>query len=144
MREDGWKKKLLATHGGNYRILLCQECSHDGQAASEGGPCGLLGGLYGQFNELRHQMSLVSEGLKREFAPLFDGGSQMFWLSFGVRIAEGGRPRQRSETQKYKSVVFITHPCVKILTEGMTYTKGELGKVPNFGDMPLGGICRSK
>lgn len=54
------KKTLLATHGGNYGILLRQECSHDGRA-SDGGPCGLLTGLYGQFNEHRHQMSLVSE-----------------------------------------------------------------------------------
>lgn len=61
MRDEGWKKKtLLATHGGNYGILLRQECSHDGRA-SDGGPCGLLTGLYGQFNEHRHQMSLVSE-----------------------------------------------------------------------------------
>lgn len=92
------KKTLLATHGGNYGILLRQECSHDGRA-SDGGPCGLLTGLYGQFNEHRHQMSLVSEGLKWESAPLFDGGSQMLWLSFGVGLAEGGRPRQCLATQ---------------------------------------------
>lgn len=78
------KKTLLTTHGGNYGILLRQECSHDGRA-SDGGPCGLLAWLYGQFNELRQQMSLVSEGLKWESAPLFDGESQMLWFSFGVR-----------------------------------------------------------
>lgn len=100
--------------------MLCQECSHDGQAASDGGPCGLLAGLYGQFNELRHQMSLVSEGLKWESAPIFDSGTQVLWLSFGVRLAEGGRPRQRSETYRHKSAVLITHPCANILAAGMT------------------------
>lgn len=40
-------------------------------AAFDGSPYGLLTRFYGQFNELRHQISLMFEGLKWESAPFF-------------------------------------------------------------------------